>query len=283
MKFKSLVSLCTSMILASCPFSGLSAQAAPLLPDFSAATFVAGAPVNNLYFPLLDSKSRAFEGFKNADGELSLERFELTTLGAGPTILGVQTTTRRDRAFEQGLLVEETFDYYAQDNAGNVWYFGEDVTNFIYDDNGNLISTNNSSAWRAGANGALPGFAMPADLTLGFNYYQEFAANDAALDQGTTFATGKLVSLGIGAFGDVLQVLETSELSPDSREFKYYAPGLGLVLVEERLNEQFADPNARIELVTQVNQVPAPSMLPLVGLGCVGLLRQRKRWARRAH
>jgi hypothetical protein len=117
-------------------FAPGSAHSTPILPDFSAATFVPGAPVDNPYFPLIDSKTRVFVGQKEEDGDIVTERFELTNLGPGPTILGVQTTTRRDRAFEDGLLVEETFDYYAQDTAGNVWYFGEDVTNFIYDDEG---------------------------------------------------------------------------------------------------------------------------------------------------
>ena len=157
------------------------ARAAPFLPDFGAATFVPDAPIDNPYFPLLDKKTRVFVG------ETPDERFELTVLGAGPIILGVQTTARRDRSFEDGLLVEDTFDYYAQDSIGNVWYFGEDVTNFHYDDEGNLIGTDNESAWRAGINGALPGYIMPVDLTVGFNYYQEFAAIDEALDQGTTF------------------------------------------------------------------------------------------------
>src|SRR5688572_6506253 len=143
-------------------------NAAATLPDFGAATFVPGAPVNHPYFPLLDNQTRIFEG-----GD---ERFELTTLGMGPTILGVQTTVRRDRAFEEDLLVEDTFDFYAQDTAGNVWYFGEDVTNYEYDDDGNLLSTNSESSWRAGVNDAKPGFIMPADAAskIGFHYFQEF-------------------------------------------------------------------------------------------------------------
>ena len=48
------------------------------------------------------------------------------------------------------MLVEETFDFYAQDTAGDVWHFGEDVTDYVYDADGNLIGTNSSSAWRAG-------------------------------------------------------------------------------------------------------------------------------------
>jgi hypothetical protein len=146
--------------------------------------------------------------------------------------------------------VEETFDYFAQDQAGNVWYFGEDVTNFVYDAAGKLLSTNSESAWRAGMNGASPGFIMPADLTQGFNYYQEFAQTDEALDQATTSAVGKAVSIGIGDFGQVIQVLETSELDPKLREFKYYARGEGLILVEEGLDANAANPTGRAELAS---------------------------------
>ena len=247
------------------------ASSMPVLPDFDSATFLPGTTVDNSYFPIMGKDTRFYRGEKEEDGETIVERFELTPLGKGPTILGVETTILRDRAFEEGLLVEETFDFFAQDTLGNVWYFGEDVTNFVYDDDGNLISTNDESAWRAGVNGALPGFIMPADLTIGFNYYQEFAAADAALDQATTFSLGSLVELDIGSFENVLQVLETSELNPEAREFKYYAPGLGLILVEEGLDTNFENPEIAMALV-DVRKVSEPASLLLFSMGAAGLV-----------
>lgn len=206
------------------------------------------------------------------------ERFELTTLGQGPDILGVQTTTRRDRAYEGGLLVEDTFDYFAQDVAGNVWYWGEDVTNYIYDDEGNLIDSNNASTWRAGENyadpggdPAEPGFIMPtmADaLTDGSSYYQEFAADDGALDQARHFLPLVDIVLDFGEFTDVLRVLETTELEPDAREFKYYAPDVGLILVEEGLDTNLENPELTFELVAEV---PEPPTLALLSLGLLGV------------
>lgn len=256
------------LVLAICqPLVPGDAHSAPFLPEFDASQFLPGAPIDNPFFPLLDSNTQIF--ISSEAGEQN--RFELQVLGTGPNVLGVQTTARRDRAFENGLLVEDTFDYFAQDKAGNVWYLGEDVTNYLYDDQGNLIGTDNASAWRAGVNDAQPGFIMPADLTIGFNYYQEFAPDDEALDQGTTFGIQDSVSVEFGDFIEVLQVLETTELEPDSREFKFYARGQGLILVEEGLNPNLRNPEETFELTRVAAPVPEPATLTLLGLGLAGI------------
>jgi hypothetical protein len=253
----------------------LPAAAVPTLPDFGSASFVPGAAVDHPYFPLLDTMTRLYKG---VDDEGDVERFELTVVGAGPQIMGVQTTARRDRAFKNGRIDEDTFDYYAQDSAGNVWYMGEDVTNYRYDDDGNLIGTDHASAWRAGVNGALPGHAMPGLLAIGQNYYQEFAAADDALDNGTTTAIGITQHLAVGSFRDVVQVLELNELDPDAREYKYYARGFGLIRAEEGLDEDFMNPELTADFIG-VAAVPEPANWALMGLGIATLLAVRRRGA----
>ena len=131
------------------------------------------------------------------DGERFHEKSVLSVLDRpGPRILGVRTTTQLDKAYEDGLLVEKTFDYFAQDKRGNVWYMGEDVTNFHYDDDGNLIGKDHESAWRAGRRGAKPGWIMPARQIVGQRYFQEHARRDEALDKGQTLGIRDRLRVG---------------------------------------------------------------------------------------
>lgn len=263
----------SAVLLAALLLPGV-AWAVPILPDFEAATFVPGAPIDNRYFPVLDPHVRVYLSEEGGEDD----RFELQRVGPGPTLLGVQTTAMRDRAFEGGLLVEDTLDYFAQDTAGNVWYFGEDVINYRYDDEGNLIGTDSASSWRAGENfadpsgdPAAPGFIMPADPVVGFEYFQEFAPDDEAIDQARVFSVVPLLDTPFGELTDVLQILETNQLEPDDREFKYYAPGRGLVLVEEGLDPSFANPEARFELA-RVTLIPEPSIYALLAAGLAMVL-----------
>ena len=255
---------------------GAAAQADTVLPEFSMDIFAPGTVIDNPYFPLGEDYEETIhaEGV-DEEGEDFEEESQLSYGGDGRLILGVQTTTQLDEAFEDGLLVERTFDYYAQDLFGNVWYMGEDVTNFIYNDDDELIETNDDSAWIAGENGALPGYIMPAIPVVGFAYYQEFAALDEALDEASVFATGLTLEVGGSIFEDVLQIQETTMLDPDAREFKYYAPGVGLIRVEEDLDENFENPGIVFNIVQPI-PLPGAFGLLLAGLLGLGSLRWRR-------
>jgi hypothetical protein len=249
------------------------AAGAPVLPDFDSAAFDPSQPIDNPFFPMPGGATLVYTG--SEDGEPIDARFEHTNEGLGPVILGVQTFVQHDREFEDGLLIEDTFDYFAQDADGNVWYFGEDSTAFEYDDEGNLIDTDTSGSWRAGENDALPGFIMPIDLEIGFNYYQEFAEDDEALDQATTYARLDSLTVNGITYVDVLQALETTELEPDEFEFKYYASGIGLILAAEDLDENFENPETVFGL--EPRAVPEPVTLGILALGLMMLAARRLR------
>jgi hypothetical protein len=220
------------------------ASAATLLPKFDPDRFIEGQQVDSKYFPLAPGDRAVFRGRDN-EGEPIGERSVTRTLDRpGPRILGVRTTILLDKEFEDGLLAEKTFDYFAQDKRGNVWYMGEDVTNFHYDDNGNLIRKDHESEWRAGRRGAKPGWIMPAKQIIGQRYFQEHARRDEALDKGKTHGILGRLRVGDTVYRNVLRVLETNPFEPKSREFKYYAPRVGLVRIEEGLNRKLKNPEA---------------------------------------
>ena len=253
------------------------AQAVPVLPDFGAASFKPGQAIDNTYFPLLPGSFNVLKA-KGVDdeGEPFSEHTERSFFGKGPKILGVRVTTMLDRAFEDDLLVERTKDYFAQDTAGNVWYMGEDVTNFHYDDDGNLIGKDHESAWRAGRKGAKPGFIMPIDKTIGFNYFQEHAPKDEALDHGQTFAILNALTVAGTTYKNVLQVLERSKAEPGARDFKFYAPGIGLIMEQEGLDVNLSNPELVFERDPAAIPLPAPLVLILAGVGSLAALRRRQ-------
>jgi hypothetical protein len=130
----------------------------------------------------------------------------------------------RDTVTLDGLLVEDTFDWFAQDREGNVWYLGEDVTN--YDEDGE--PTDHDGSFEVGVDGAFAGIVMLADPQVGDAYRQEFYPGEAE-DLGEVVRAGETVSVPFGDFEDVLVTTDWNPLEPEVIEEKYYAPGIGLV------------------------------------------------------
>jgi hypothetical protein len=126
----------------------------------------------------------------------------------------------RDRVYESGILTEDTLDWYAQDDQGNVWYLGEFSTE--------LPSGDHTGSWTAGVDGAQPGYIMETAPQVGDNYCQENApgiAQDAA--QVISLTASRTVPYGTFT-GNVLQTKDYSLIEPHS-EYKYYAPGVGML------------------------------------------------------
>ena len=121
-------------------------------------------------------------------------------------------------------LVEDTYDWYAQDHEGNVWYFGEETAEY---EDGEIVST--AGAWEAGVDGALPGIAMEADPTVGDSYRQEYYPGEAE-DMAEVVQTGVSEEVAFGAFDDLIVIEEWTPLEPEVVEEKSYALGVGVVL-----------------------------------------------------
>ena len=176
--------------------------------------------INNPFFPLVPNTTYVYVGTK--DGSATRDEFAVTR--RTKMILGVTCREVRDRGYVEGVLAEDTLDWFAQDTDGNVWYFGEDTKEL--DASGNVISTEGS--WQAGVNGALPGIVMEANPHVGDTYQQEFAA-PVAEDMATVLALNKTVNVPFGSFSNCLETEEFSPLEPGAIEHKFYARGVGFI------------------------------------------------------
>lgn len=185
---------------------------------FDPGNFVAGG--DNPYFPLTPGTRYSYVA-ETADG---VETNEVEITRDTKVILGVTTTVIRDRVFLEGSLKEDTFDWYAQDRQGNVWYLGEDTRDY---ENGVVVST--AGSWEAGKNGASAGIIMLASPKIGDQYYQENAPG-VVEDQGKVLGLKETVTVPYGTFTDCLKTADWTPIEPGNRALKYYARGIGLVL-----------------------------------------------------
>ncbi len=185
-------------------------------PRIDPATFQ--PQVDNPWWPLVPGTTyRYLERKGNETTDVVV-----TVLPQRKTILGVDCVVVHDQASRQGTVLEDTFDWYAQDKRGNVWYFGEDTK--AYDDKGH-VST--AGSWEAGVNGAQPGIVMLADPAPGPAYRQEYLRGEAE-DMGQVVATNEAVSVPFGQFSPSVQTKEWSLLEAGS-DRKWYARGIGFI------------------------------------------------------
>ena len=192
-------------------------------PPFAASAFLANAAVTNPYFPLTPGTTYRYEG-ETEDGT---EEVIVEVTNDTREVAGVTARVVRDRVYLDGELVEDTFDWYAQDEDGNVWYLGEETCEF---EDGECVSTEGS--WEAEVDGARAGIIMPAEPEAGQRYYQEYY-EDEAEDRAAVVSTAEAVDVPYGAFTGCVQTLDTTPLEPDVMEHKYYCAGVGLTLEVE--------------------------------------------------
>lgn len=139
-------------------------------------------------------------------------------------ILGIECVVVHDTVTTNGQLVEDTLDYYAQDNSGNVWYFGEAAQQY---QDGQIVGLEGS--WLAGEDGAKPGIVMKANPQVGDAYRQEFLLGTAE-DVAKVIAINQTIKVPYGSFKNTLETEEFSGLEPTALEHKYYVPDIGNVL-----------------------------------------------------
>jgi hypothetical protein len=169
--------------------------------------------IDNEYFPMKPGTTFLYQG--------GTEHSKMRVTHQTKKVMGVQCVVVDHREWEGEKLIERTYDWFAQDKEGRVWYFGEDTKEY---ENGKVVSTKGS--WEAGVDGAKPGIIMPADPKVGHSYHQEYYPGEA-MDMARVLDLNDSVTVPYGSFDKVLETREWTPLQPGFSEKKYYVGGVG--------------------------------------------------------
>jgi len=213
--------------------TGTSACGTTYAPVLDPAHFV--SVIDNPYFPLPVGRKLVYTGTK--DGQTQIDT--VTVTDQTKVILGITTRVVNDVATHNGTVLEKTFDYYAQDDLGNVWYLGEDTTHFL--PNG---KADTSGSFQAGVGGAQPGIIMEANPQIPDAYRQECFAGEAE-DTAWVVGTEGSSRVPYGNVRNVLTTLEATRIEPGAYDQKVYGPGIGIVS-----EQSLTGPNEFAQLVS---------------------------------
>jgi len=207
--------IAASGVLAATP-SGASQPAA-----LKASSFPSYPAVTNPYLPMRPGQTLVYDGIVGAKTK---QHDTIKTLSTVKMIDGIPAVVQVDTGYLNGALEEIAYDYFAQDASGNVWYMGENATQY---QNGKPVST--AGSWLAGVNGARPGIVMEAAPRVGDTYLQENWPGQA-LDAASVTSLNSSVATPYGTWIDTaLLTTEFSQLEPGQSEHKYYVAGIGNV------------------------------------------------------
>ena len=178
--------------------------------------------IDNPYWPMAAGSRWVFTEIDFEGGE---QRIVITVTDRKKEIQGIQATVVHDTVTEDGELVEDTFDWFAQDKDGTLWYLGEDTTEY---ENGKPKTKEGS--WETGVDGAEAGVFLPADPEVGMTYRQEYRAGEAE-DAAKILSLDERVEVPAGKYKDVLMTKDYTPLQPEALEHKFYARGVGPVML----------------------------------------------------
>ena len=177
--------------------------------------------IDNRYWPMRPGDHWVYRE-TNAEGDV--QRNDVVVTHRTKTIMGIKAVVVHDTVKQGGELTEDTFDWYAQDSKGNLWYLGEDTTEYEH----GKVKTKEGS-WEAGVHGALAGIIMPAHPRPGLTYREEYYRGHAE-DGAEILTLHAHAKVPYGAYDRLVQTRNFSGIEPNVIEEKFYARGVGVVL-----------------------------------------------------
>jgi hypothetical protein len=186
-------------------------------PSPDPGDFIAG--VDNPWFPLAPGSSWTYRRYTPT----SLTIVVATVLPTPRRVDGVPTTAVRFVVRRpHGRTAFAAVRWYAQDLAGNVWWFGQRV--------GGTVSVDPlaTRSWVAGRRRAEPGLLVPAHPRAGDGFDNGFERG--VMERRTTvLSLDVTVALPHGPYRHTLETQDLSGMEPTLTVQSYYAPGVGLV------------------------------------------------------
>jgi hypothetical protein len=176
--------------------------------------------IDNPYWPMRPGSHWVYREVE--DG--AAQRVDVRVTDRTKVLGGVTARVVHDRVIRGDEVVEDTYDWYAQDSDGNLWYLGEDTKEY---EDGKLKTT--AGSWAYGVDGAQAGVVVPADPKQGMAYREEYYASHAE-DAAEVLKVGSQVEVPFGKFENALLTRNYSSLEPTVEEMKLYARGVGPVL-----------------------------------------------------
>jgi len=178
---------------------------------------------NNTYFILEIGYQLILEGLDEGD----LVELNITVLNKTETVGTIETRVVQEAEYVNGELIEISHNFFAIcEETKSVFYFGEDV--YIYE-GGVVVS--NEGEWRAFEGDNKPGIIMPGLALIGARYYQEIAPG-VAMDRAEIIDNNATITVPVDTFEGCLIIKETNAVEPGALEYKYHAPGIGLIIDE---------------------------------------------------
>lgn len=205
----------------------------PQFPEFDPNKFGNPTTINNQWMPMKPGTFWAYEGTAVDDEGNNVDRrIEFTVTDLTKEIQGVNTVVGWIEDLTNGELTEKEIAFYAQDDSGNVWYFGEHPEDY---ENGKFVE---APTWIAGFQDAKPGIVMMASPQVGgASVYQGWGPEVGWSDYGQVEQMGQKTCVPMDCYENVLVNAEANLDEKGAFQLKYFAPGVGEVRVGWKGND----------------------------------------------
>jgi hypothetical protein len=195
--------------------------------EFDPANFSNPTQIDNIWMPLQPGMRWVHEGTAVDDeGNSFIRRIDFTVTDLTKEIAGVKTVVAWIVDYNDGEIIEKEVAFYAQDDDGNVWYFGEHPEEY---EDGEFVT---ATPWIHGIEDARAGIKMMADPQLGIpKYFQGWGPAVDWSDYSQIDQVGQETCVEVDCYKDVLVIAESSLGEVDAYQLKFYAPSVGEVRV----------------------------------------------------